>query len=51
MNLLTDPLTRGYARVTGLFYIIIAVAGYGYKHQKEHYIMLFKKNLIRIFKH
>ena len=28
MNFLTDPLTRGYARVTGLFYAIIAVAGF-----------------------
>jgi len=28
MNFLNDPLSRGYARVTGLFYIIIAVAGF-----------------------
>ncbi len=28
MNLLTDPLSRSYARVAGLFYIIIAVAGF-----------------------
>lgn len=28
MNIFSDPLSRGYARITGLFYLIIAAAGF-----------------------